>query len=465
MARAEESTGLEGPIHGESDMMVRMAIAGAFLLVLALATRNVWFHVEPSERRGRDVAVKVREIVAGEDSSQAVNGESAPGTTQASVEPATAETDAETRRADEEAARMEVQQLLAEGEELAREVEAVPVSTVLRGRVVAQEDGSPMPGVTLRRSGVELGITDEDGWFELEPSASHALPVAFEAAGRSITFAFLSGPAPVSAAAEGEAAEIVVELRRSAVLEGQLADAGRQPVGRARVVITARAEDLECHLGGEAKLEGPRFHAPDPRWEATTDDQGRIHVEGLPSGVPLVLTFWNADAEPRLSASPVPGVASVVRDEEGLPLGCLLAPARPVVLRAEEVRDLEWLLGEAETTRRIASAAPPAPLSETPADQVAAVVPSTLGFVAPEATEAPHSREAVAEVLLETPFVSVPDAESTSQAVNFQAPAPEGLDALAQAPERALLSGRVVDESGEPQAGLLVVARSEEWPE
>ena len=235
---------------------------------------------------------------------------------------------------------------------------------VVRGRVLADEDGAPVAGAALRRRApiaevvvpAPLGTTDA---LADAPAATSAADGSFELRARS----WQDGWVRVDAPGRGPLAFAVARK-----------EPREAPVPRELELVSARAAALEVSVAPGAATSGATHDAPDaaPRevrvsarladlaqtreelagrlaWLAPLDGAGRARIEQLPADVPLVLELV-AGEEPVYRASEdlvlAPGERRAVS----------IASLERVVLRGSVVDQHGAPVGDARVGRRRAAA-------------------------------------------------------------------------------------------------------------
>ena len=443
-------------------MLGRFFLVVGLLVILSVAAERLMGSAKSSGRMGHEMAVAVKEVAAGREIPDV---EPVPPTHLADA-PARADRgelqDAVERLQSWQGStpvggghldsRDAARQLLAAAEAMESEAKEEHTPHWIEGRVVDAEDGHELAGVRIERAGKLLGVTDEEGRFAIESAPQSILPVVLIAPRHARVYCFLPATGNQGSVHDPDvqdslakmntpAPQLTFELVRGAILEGVLVDSDDSPLPGVRLIVRATAEDLhyqQASRGAQPK-NSTNFHAPDPSWEGWADDEGRLRIDNLPPGVPLALSFWEPEAEPRRSNSPLPrGV-----EDGALPLGCLLAPDRPVVLRPEELRRVQWRLRPERDELPVAGAEDVDGSSLRMADLVAK--PSTQKLTRPG-------------------FRPPTSSATPTLPVNFTNNGNLVPGAVAVPKVRPSLAGRVVDERGEPLDGMMVVGRREGEP-
>jgi hypothetical protein len=170
---------------------------------------------------------------------------------------------------------------------------------VFFGRTVAAQDGSPVAGASVHLESVEGDrapvISDTDGLFLLRGAIWRSNLAQAEAPGFApVLFGLSEGHSSAALAFE-------VRLERVATLLAHVSDPSGVPAAGVRVSVSASTEYLS--LPGTISL-----NAKGPTWDATTGEDGRCAVEGLPPLVPLALELhmkhYQRQAEPPLTLQP-----------------------------------------------------------------------------------------------------------------------------------------------------------------
>ncbi len=394
-------------------MFMRFTVGLLGLLVLGYAARALQEYLFDSAERGKTDAVAMHTLMDGKD-EQAASGPAAdPASSRALVLGVSSEL---------------LQEELATGHADGVAATTEAGRATFAGQVLSEENGEPLAGVSIGHEGVLLAQSDAEGRFVVEVPEHAAFAVAVLADGYAPAYAF------VDAAARDEAGEHTIELQRAAQLQGSVLDASGVLHGGVRVIVTTSAELLETSTLDNPVAQRQRIHPPDPRWEALSDARGEVRIDGLPAGVPLSLSLWDAKVEnPGVHTPLVVRAAST--DGIELPAGCLLSVARPLMLHQGETRAEKWQIDRVPD--RVAEGATKAP---------AVLVPQAR---APEL-------QAKATVKTGTGTRS----SAGTQPVSFHEPGPRTSSfpsaALARGPS---LAGQILDDRGLPLEGLVVSAR------
>jgi len=201
-------------------------------------------------------------------------------------------------------------------------------------RVVADEDGSPLPGawatvgdvdqlfssgdlaslLSKGRGGSKSGAAgptriavDAVGVFEVDAASWQDGAARVEAPGHAPQLV------PFTAGHESRAAALEVRLARSGALDVLVLDPERAPLKEVRIQLAARAHQIVAPAQTTLGLD---FSMQQVAWEARTGPEGRARLEGLPPRVAL-----------ELHATPQHGPTQI--------------QAEQLVLEPEEVRSLE----------------------------------------------------------------------------------------------------------------------------
>ena len=385
-------------------MFLRLTVGLLCLLVLGYASRTLQEYLFDSTQKGQADKVAMNTLMAGtEEAPAALPTEAATG--EIAAVPITTDVPAE------------APSLLLVDPELAV---LDPTKRTFAGRVVSADDSLPLAGVKIEREETLLAESDADGRFEIVVPAHASFAIGVVARGFGPAYVF------VDSAAHGEPGEHEIELRPAAKLDGRVLDSAGAPRGGVRVVVTTRAELLETSTLEDPVAQRRRIHPPDPRWEALSNARGEVRLDGLPPDVPLTLTLWEADVQNPGVRTPLV-VRAGTSDPAELPAGCLLAPARPLVLSSGEAREQEWRLGQS-----LGRYAQRPPVSADPPPLHAQTTVRGSEKVAPR---------------------------SSTRHVTFQDSASSSAN-LATALTRARsLAGQIFDDKGRPIDGLVVSAR------
>jgi Carboxypeptidase regulatory-like domain len=173
-------------------------------------------------------------------------------------------------------------------------------------RIVADEDGSPLPEARVvvadakrlaayrtgmmamfskKRRGTSAAASDptdvavdSDGFFEVDGWSWKDLAARVEASG------FATQLVPITAGHETRAAALEVRLARAATLDARALDAAEAPLQDVLIQLVARAHQIVAPT--QATL-GLTYSMELVTWEARTGPDGRARIEGLPPRVAL----------------------------------------------------------------------------------------------------------------------------------------------------------------------------------
>lgn len=324
------------------------------------------------------------------------------------------------------------------------------------GRVVAEEDGAPLAGARIRRSKTLAGeapvlVTDADGRFEVQTASwLESKRFTVKLAGRAERTAYVR---------EGhETAEraFVVHLARTASLTLTVRDPNGAGVPSAEVTATTSRFSLQEGSSDVFSLGFDEFDQPDPTWNVVLDDAGRGEFVGLPPKAPLTLEVsrdgdivWSSSEPIVLEPAESKALEIVVglgTEVSGLVVDSNQRPVPAVTI---------WLTGSNEGVR---------PYFESYQEPTMTAVSDANGRFSFAKVPAGTWQLGPAADRLEEGVADANAIAPATQALEI-APAATRVEATVVVHRGLYVSGRVLDENGEPAAGAgIETSDGGPWP-
>lgn len=226
-----------------------------------------------------------------------------------------------------------VSRTVAVGSGFAPQVFDLPVRSLVRGRLLAEDPALVRGAVLTLRSVADELVTAEvaaDGAFAFERSITPG-PAALSVAAGQVAFA--SGSAVATIRVEEQSHPFELEVTAPSVLTGRVVDENRAPVAGARITATAAGQLLDrLTRAGSALLDRnigklgdqlTRSAAGEPEpLLAVTDAEGRYRLSGLPPGAVALRVVRQGYGSTQQQVEVPPCGTSAAAPDLGLRAGC-----------------------------------------------------------------------------------------------------------------------------------------------